>query len=223
MRNHTVLKGGLPRCLDSTMHLVCWVLVGHSALLAALSPAVGSELISTDAPLEQQRAFSPGARWTDIYGEPIHAHAGHLLLVGGLYHWYGMASIGCGKDPSCAKPKAAFHAGVLPVAHSTTTIALRPAGIDSERVATCSECVRVDRSLQLGSCWRGAQLQSLHIATKSASQHRDRPVRYVVQSHSKCCRFRRLVAPRAIQSGLPRCASWTASRGTDSVSRCPAA
>lgn len=104
-----------------------------AALSAASAPALGtgSDSIGTAAPApeppvqEHQQAFSPGARWRDIYGQPIHAHAGHLLLVGGLYHWYGMDSIGCGKDPQCDKPKAAFHAGVLlqpSLAHLRTAV-----------------------------------------------------------------------------------------------------
>ena len=77
---------------------------GSFCALAASAPALGSELIG--ALLGGKGSLQSGARWTDIYGQPIHAHAGHLLLVGGCIT--GMAWLDrMRKDPSCDKPKAA--------------------------------------------------------------------------------------------------------------------
>lgn len=57
------------------------------------------------------RAFTPGEAWRDTNGHLIRAHAGHILLLGGLYHWYGMDTIGCGKEPPCPSGgRPAFHA-----------------------------------------------------------------------------------------------------------------
>ena len=75
------------------------------ALLAAAAAAVAAVPAERPAPAvsaaehQQQSSFVPGARWLDVRGDPIRAHAGHLLLIGGLYHWYGMEYIGVGSPP----------------------------------------------------------------------------------------------------------------------------
>ncbi len=33
--------------------------------------------------------FRPGAEWLDTDGNPIHAHGGSILVVDGVYYWYG--------------------------------------------------------------------------------------------------------------------------------------
>jgi hypothetical protein len=73
-----------------------------TALLAvAAAAAAAAATVARPATISayQQSSFVPGARWLDVHGDLIRAHAGHLLLVGGMYHWYGMEYIGAGSPP----------------------------------------------------------------------------------------------------------------------------
>lgn len=70
------------------------VMLAVAAVTATLAAAPAAA-----PPVRQQSSFSPGAKWLDVHGDPIRAHAGHLLLTGGLYHWYGMEAIGAATPP----------------------------------------------------------------------------------------------------------------------------
>eukprot|EP01047_Picozoa_sp_COSAG01_P038242 COSAG01_NODE_3093_length_6594_cov_368.508237_1_plen_137_part_10 len=72
-----------------------------AALLAVAAAAAAAATIARPALISayQQSSFVPGARWLDVHGDLIRAHAGHLLLIGGMYHWYGMEYIGAGSPP----------------------------------------------------------------------------------------------------------------------------
>jgi hypothetical protein len=85
---------------------MCMGRQGTMMHVAALALLAAAEAAAPQAPLatitlghQHQSSFVPGARWLDVHGDPIRAHAGHLLLVGGMYHWYGMEYIGAGSPP----------------------------------------------------------------------------------------------------------------------------
>lgn len=51
-------------------------------MLAVLVSAVGFAGVRYDS-------FRPGAEWLDTEGRPIQAHGGSIIVVGGVYYWYG--------------------------------------------------------------------------------------------------------------------------------------
>ena len=136
-----------------------WTAEHAQAAAAAPVPARANGLNRAAAAAVSSSAFAPGAEWRDVHGDLIRAHAGHLILIGGLYHWYGMEYIGAGS------PTSGVHTGA-PFCTCYTHLLLTATPKQQLTNSPRSERVRVAGPLQLDTRGYRHQVRPLHLAAE---------------------------------------------------------